>query len=141
MRNIPCIVLKPWGGRKKGQRIMLNSVEFKALTVTGRVAREGDPIPRGQDMPRSAPAGGFDGTYQRRDMHAATPPLEGRAPVDTGARSGEGVQPAEILVSDYVRELARNAGLDLASVEGTGQNGRILKKDVEAVLAARESAE
>lgn len=45
---------------------------------------------------------------------------------------------AEALVSDSVRELAILNGVDLAEVQGTGQNGRIKKSDVEAVIAARD---
>lgn len=44
----------------------------------------------------------------------------------------------EVLVSDSVRELAILHGVDLAEVQGTGQNGRIKKSDVEAVIAARD---
>lgn len=45
---------------------------------------------------------------------------------------------AEILISDSVRDLAIENGVDLSQVNGTGKDGRITKKDVEAVLAARD---
>lgn len=36
------------------------------------------------------------------------------------------------------KELAEEAGIDLASVEGTGKDGRILKSDVQAVIKTQE---
>jgi pyruvate dehydrogenase E2 component (dihydrolipoamide acetyltransferase) len=44
---------------------------------------------------------------------------------------------AEARVSPIARRLAAELGVDLASVRGTGRNGRISKEDVEAAAAAR----
>ncbi|WP_419164115.1 50S ribosomal protein L21 [Candidatus Palauibacter sp.] len=41
-------------------------------------------------------------------------------------------------ITDAARELAEAHGLDLAAIEGTGKGGRILKKDVDAAIAAAE---
>lgn len=38
--------------------------------------------------------------------------------------------------TDAARDLAREEGVDLGSVEGTGKDGRVLKSDVEAALAS-----
>ena len=40
-------------------------------------------------------------------------------------------KPAEIDATDAARELAEGSGLDLSTIKGTGQDGRILKSDVE----------
>lgn len=40
--------------------------------------------------------------------------------------------------SDYVAEYAKEHGVDLESVEGTGKNGRVLKGDVEDVIKTEE---
>jgi pyruvate dehydrogenase E2 component (dihydrolipoamide acetyltransferase) len=42
--------------------------------------------------------------------------------------------------SPLVREMARQHGVDLLQVQGTGQGGRVTKDDMEAFLAARSSA-
>ncbi len=42
--------------------------------------------------------------------------------------------------SPLVREMARQHGVDLAQVPGTGQNGRVTKEDMEAFLASRGAA-
>lgn len=40
-------------------------------------------------------------------------------------------------VSEAVAKLAADNGIDLATVAGTGANGNIVKKDVEAAIAAK----
>jgi 2-oxoisovalerate dehydrogenase E2 component (dihydrolipoyl transacylase) len=44
------------------------------------------------------------------------------------------------VVSPIVRRLARNAGLDLATITGSGHDGLITRQDVERVIAARSAA-
>jgi 2-oxoglutarate dehydrogenase E2 component (dihydrolipoamide succinyltransferase) len=44
------------------------------------------------------------------------------------------------LSSPLVREMAKQHGVDLATVPGTGQNGRVTKEDMEAFLARRGAA-
>ncbi|HEX2370433.1 MAG TPA: biotin/lipoyl-containing protein, partial [Acidimicrobiia bacterium] len=60
---------------------------------------------------------------------AAAPYLVG------GNGEGEGGDGMRRVLSPVVRKLARDHGLDLAEVPGTGQGGRITRHDVEAFLA------
>ena len=76
------------------------------------------------------------GTYQTRDMRAA-PPVAAPAPKATPAVIDED----EPRVSEAVAEFALLHGVDLEKVVGTGKDGRIKKSDVEAVLAARGTAQ
>jgi pyruvate dehydrogenase E2 component (dihydrolipoamide acetyltransferase) len=48
--------------------------------------------------------------------------------------------PAEVLASPMARTLAREHGIDLAQVKGTGAGGRITEKDVLAFIEARKAA-
>ncbi|MCU7921825.1 MAG: 2-oxoglutarate dehydrogenase complex dihydrolipoyllysine-residue succinyltransferase [Candidatus Thiodiazotropha sp. (ex Dulcina madagascariensis)] len=57
------------------------------------------------------------------DRTAAAPPPEKEPPV----------------LSPAVRRLVNDSGVDPATLEGSGKNGRIVKSDVEAAIAARES--
>ena len=73
---------------------------------------------------------------------AAEPAPEARvtpvpaAPVSAvPAPSGE-----RIFASPLARRMAQQAGLDLANVAGSGPNGRIVKRDIEAALASVTSA-
>ena len=53
--------------------------------------------------------------------------------------------PAEVTATGYVtpivRKLAREAGVDLAEVTGTGIGGRIRREDVEVAIAARKATQ
>jgi 2-oxoisovalerate dehydrogenase E2 component (dihydrolipoyl transacylase) len=51
-----------------------------------------------------------------------------------GGRNGSGPVP---VVSPLVRRMARQAGLDLATVRGTGPGGIVLRRDVDRELVAR----
>jgi len=46
--------------------------------------------------------------------------------------------PAELDATDTARSLAEENGIDLATIEGTGKEGRILKSDVAKAIKARE---
>lgn len=51
-------------------------------------------------------------------------------PADTGGR---------IFVTPIVRRLAREQGIDLSTITGTGANGRIIRRDFEKAVAERDS--
>lgn len=87
-----------------------------AAPATDASAEASAPAP--QDEPASSPA--------------ETPPAHsGPVPPVSGGR---------IYASPLVRKRAREAGIDLTQVMGTGPGGRIVKKDLEAMAAAGTSA-
>lgn len=54
---------------------------------------------------------------------------------------GSQVEPAqqdELLISDNVAAFAKENGIDIKSVVGTGKDGRINKSDIEAAIKAQE---
>lgn len=53
----------------------------------------------------------------------------------------EGSAPAEIKISDTARKKAEAAGLDLSTLVGTGQDGTITHKDVDAAIKAKKDGE
>lgn len=65
-----------------------------------------------------------DDGYQTRMITAASP-----APIAE-----------EPLVSEAIAEFAKENGVDIDKVIGTGKDGRIKKADVEAVIAAQDLA-
>ena len=73
------------------------------------------------------PAAPANGTAPNRA--GATPVAE---PEPTGPKNGGRIA----VVSPLVRRLAKEGGLDLASVRGSGPEGLIMRRDVEAALAA-----
>ena len=79
-------------------------------------AAESDPAPAPTETPPAAPAA------------AAPPPSAAR-------KNGE-----RIFASPLARRMAEQAGLDLAALSGSGPRGRIVKRDIEAAVAAGVSA-
>lgn len=47
-------------------------------------------------------------------------------------------QQAELLISDNVAAFAKENGIDVKTVVGTGKDGRINKSDIEAAIKAQE---
>ena len=77
------------------------------------------------------------------------PSTEGAAAASSQARNGgeaqaaadDGGARASVAVSPAVRRLLEEHDLDLASIRGSGKNGRVLKRDVLAVLSAASGAD
>jgi pyruvate dehydrogenase E2 component (dihydrolipoamide acetyltransferase) len=65
---------------------------------------------------------------------AETPPAAETEPALTGDEGNGGRN----VLSPVVRRLAREHGADLSRVRGTGEGGRITRRDLEAYLATRE---
>jgi len=97
-------------------------------------ARAPAPQPTAMPSPQSSPASGRGSAQQ-----ASAPPL---APSPLPAGEGSGVRATEIdneafkaaHASPSVRKFARELGVDVASVRGTGPNGRILHEDVQGFI-------
>jgi pyruvate dehydrogenase E2 component (dihydrolipoamide acetyltransferase) len=79
-----------------------------------------DPFPHGEPSTTATP----DTTTTVFPSGPEPPPPPPRLPDD-----------ARIIASPLARRMARQAGLDLRQVPGTGPNGRVVKADVEAALA------
>lgn len=87
------------------------------------------PNPGVGSDPKSALA--LDVPEADRDPSAAVATIDiGAVPMDAG-----GADSARRFASPLARRLARNAGLTLDSIAGTGPNARIVRRDVEAAKA------
>ena len=69
----------------------------------------------------------------------ATPPVETVAPTPPSP-APEASEPG-LRSSPLVRKMAREHGLDLSQLSGTGRGGRVTKQDIEKFLAPRATAE
>jgi 2-oxoisovalerate dehydrogenase E2 component (dihydrolipoyl transacylase) len=74
-------------------------------------------------------------TARRSSGRAPAPPTAAAAVAGPGQRS-----PVPV-ISPLVRKIARDAGLDLAAVTGTGPSGLVRREDVQRALAQRAAAE
>jgi pyruvate dehydrogenase E2 component (dihydrolipoamide acetyltransferase) len=92
--------------------------------VIGVIAGEGEDA-RSVSAPAAAAA---PAKAEAPKAEAATPVPAASAPVAAAAPSG-GNRP---FASPLARRIAREAGLDLSAIKGSGPHGRIVEKDVEA---------
>jgi len=82
--------------------------------------REREPEPEQKPEPEQEPT-----------PNGAPQPRAAAAPDPTTPASGEGDRPTPLKASPLARRIARERGVDLADVRGTGPDGRILAEDVE----------
>ncbi len=99
----------------------------RAGTILAWIGQPGEAVPAG-DGPLSAPA-----AEPAPQAEAPAPPP---APVPAAGRDRD-----LGFISPVVARLAREQGVDLTLVKGTGEGGRITKKDVLAFLAAPPPAQ
>lgn len=71
---------------------------------------------------------------------ASEPVQDAGAVVEQRAATPAAAQAGRVFASPLARRLARERGIDLATCMGTGPNGRIVKRDVEAARPAAASA-
>ena len=99
-----------------------------AAPVPPAVAPEPVPAPS-PAAPEPAVAG------DSRASAPASPPPSGSPAAETPAKDA-----SRLFASPIVRRLARERGVDLAGIRGTGPDGRITRRDLEAAPAAPPSA-
>ena len=99
-------------------------------------------VEQGEAVPAAAPAAPRPAAAApagARRPPGSRPPQEAKppqAPPRPAAPSGNGHDAGgeRIFVSPLARRMAKQAGIDLAALKGSGPNGRIVKADIEAAL-------
>ncbi|PYP81104.1 MAG: pyruvate dehydrogenase complex dihydrolipoamide acetyltransferase [Gemmatimonadetes bacterium] len=93
-------------------------------------------------IPRRAEESQGEASTPPQQKVAATPPASPGGGPAAPAPSGGNIQPptGDVRSSPLARRLASERGLDLHSVQGSGPNGRIIKRDIEAAAAAGAAA-
>ena len=97
-----------------------------------KAEKAADPAPSSGPSEGDKKAGG-----EKKEAAPAKPASSGNgaaasSPATEGRASGEG---ARIFASPLARRIAKDAGIDLSAVTGSGPHGRIVKADVEAASA------
>jgi pyruvate dehydrogenase E2 component (dihydrolipoamide acetyltransferase) len=122
---------------QKGEKVEASAPPAKAATPAPAAASAA-PTPPAKPAPKPAPPG----PEARREM----PQPEERAQKPGGPaqvvpirRAEEPAPPAaeengRLRASPLAKRMARDEGLDLAAVQGSGPSGRIVKRDVEAAI-------
>ena len=131
----------------------------EAIAVVGEaVSAAPDPEPAAAEVVAESaePAVGAEPSGEADDAPSSAPaaiPLG--AASETVAESAAESEPApepepaaappaparRVLATPIARQMAQDAGIDLADVDGSGPGGRIVREDVESAIAARQSAQ
>lgn len=93
------------------------------------------PAPAKQEAPKQEPA-----KAEAPKAEAAKPAEAPKAAPATAAAPAGGGEGGRVFASPLARKIAKEEGLDLASLSGSGPNGRIVKRDVEAAIAGGETS-
>jgi pyruvate dehydrogenase E2 component (dihydrolipoamide acetyltransferase) len=113
-------------------------VEVPALqdgTMVEHLAAEADMIPVDAPIARIEVAGAVEAPVAQKPVASPAPTMARAAPTFASPASGD-----DLRASPRARRLARDRGVDLAALAGTGRNGRISGEDVLAAGSAQDSA-
>jgi len=94
------------------------------------------PAPAKTATPASSPAGAKAPTVAPPTPQPVAPAPAPVAAAATSSSSTSGSTSERIHSSPLVRRMAKEHGIDLSTVEGTGAGGRISKQDMETLIAA-----
>ncbi|WP_195570674.1 dihydrolipoamide acetyltransferase family protein [Paenibacillus sp. 1001270B_150601_E10] len=106
----------------------VNGTVLEVLTKDGQVCHMGEVvaiIDAEGDIPEQAAPAENHAAQEEAPAPAAEAPKAEAAPAPAAPN-------AEVLATPSVRKLARDLGVDIASVPGTGKAGKITREDVEA---------
>ncbi|MGI4976486.1 MAG: pyruvate dehydrogenase complex dihydrolipoamide acetyltransferase [Janthinobacterium lividum] len=99
----------------------------------------GDAAPAPAPAADTAGSGGYGAVAEQPAVGAPAPaspvPVQGAAP-QPAAHAAPASPAGRVVASPLARRLAAQDGLDLATLHGTGPNGRIVRRDVEAARTA-----
>ncbi|MCS6949930.1 MAG: dihydrolipoamide acetyltransferase family protein [Armatimonadota bacterium] len=118
------------------------SVELPAES-SGKLAnilvKEGDTVPVGTVIAEILGEGEQPQAAAIAQPAVAETPVAAPPPTET-VKAEEPPLQERVKASPLARRIAQEAGIDLAMVKGTGPGGRIVERDVQQFLAARQAA-
>jgi pyruvate dehydrogenase E2 component (dihydrolipoamide acetyltransferase) len=104
--------------------------------LSGDDAATGSPPPGGRQAAQPPEEGKSEPSQAPVSSKPNSPPSAAPQPLPPGGRE----QGDRVFASPLARRLARDAGLELKSLKGTGPHGRIVRADVEAAGKGRVAA-
>ncbi|MXQ10918.1 pyruvate dehydrogenase complex dihydrolipoamide acetyltransferase [Microvirga makkahensis] len=98
----------------------------------------GAPAPKAEAAPAAAPAPQANAVPGDQSAHMAYARVDQApaGPAQAAKPNGAGQQASgnRVFASPLAKRIAREAGIDIASIQGSGPHGRIVEKDVRAAL-------
>jgi pyruvate dehydrogenase E2 component (dihydrolipoamide acetyltransferase) len=104
----------------------------QALAGLGFQAAPERPTAARRDVPE--PSAPMAATHAAPEPETAPEPEVDPRPAHSGGHSG-----GRVFASPIARRVLREAGLDVSEVQGTGPNGRIVRRDAEQAIATRSA--
>jgi pyruvate dehydrogenase E2 component (dihydrolipoyllysine-residue acetyltransferase) len=106
------------------------------------LVEQGEAVPAAAPAPAAPKAAAPPPAPAAKPEPAAAPAPRAEAPKQAPQPSGNGhdTDGDRIFVSPLARRMARQAGLELSALKGSGPNGRIVKADIEAALQKAPAA-
>jgi pyruvate dehydrogenase E2 component (dihydrolipoamide acetyltransferase) len=95
--------------------------------------------PRGTPAPAAAAGAGTGKSVPRAASPAASAAAAAPVPVKAPPRAATAERGQRVFASPLARRLAKELGLDVAKLNGSGPRGRVVRRDVEAQLKSREA--
>jgi len=117
-----------------------------AAAAAGKGAAPKPAPPKAASTAPSAPAGAAAAVHaapavqavpQAREPPRAAPPPQALSPQRGEREETPVARPNRVFSSPLARRLAREAGIDLARIQGSGPHGRVIARDVEAAKSGR----
>jgi len=127
---------------ESGTLIKLIAAEGEVVPVGEVIALLGEANEAAPDVERKAPAAPGKRDIEPEAKAAAPAPVSAPAATAVRAPAPEPAGPAEngrVRISPVARKIAVDAGVDFSGIEGSGPDGRIIRKDIEAAIAAGPS--
>lgn len=122
-------------------KVTIEIEAFASGTLTEIVVQEGQSAPVNAVIARLDGGNGAQAPAPASVAEApATPAPVAETPAPSPVTETIPTEAGETRASPLARRLARDHGIDLRQVRGTGPAGRIVKEDIEAYLAARGAA-
>ncbi|NPV66405.1 MAG: 2-oxo acid dehydrogenase subunit E2 [Anaerolineae bacterium] len=120
-------------------------------TILKHLVNEGDVVPVGTDIalvgePGEATAGAAPAARPTPEVAPEPAPAEAPAAAPTQpavavqVKAGDGQLPGGVKASPLARRIARDKGLDLSQIPGSGPGGRIVRRDVEGFAPVQAPA-
>jgi len=114
------------------QRLVAEGETVPVNAICAWIGAQGEALPETEDPPETAPA-----TLPEPESGSESGPEPGRKPALVNAAApARGSMVARPAISPRARAKAAAAGIDVASMEGTGPGHRIVERDVLAAIAA-----
>ena len=111
--------------------------DFNASSEATHSAGEAVPAPAPAPAPAAAAVSASSAQNVPPERSAAPTANESRASSENPAKAPLSKNTSRIIASPLAKRMAKDAGLDLQRVTGTGPGGRIVKRDVEAQLQSK----